>query len=370
MSSKTVWNPYHAAVRYRWLLRDGTVLGSPPLEITGGGRRVRSEQFPHLSKERADWQSLLYDVVWEIAERRNTSVWAALDAEPGPPDPARLHLLEPDRTGRTTTAEWRFTHPRLPITARLLLTLSKDYSDYYVVHLRMLFPDLRHRVVPEHLEHGHLRDNLGVTPGGWSDALPWETRKCTTPRAAVRAFAEAIAKVDGLASVTIPDSEGEPVLLEFAGSNLGGEFRAALAEYLDGTTLLERAADAYRELQAALAAMGVVLGAGTPDFAAALGTEPGKALTVRVNPVMYDAEAEDAHHVLHVHLPSGTFLVSCDRDRHAEHEERSQETAEAWELARFRAELSGELESFLNYTRTRKNERRQERAAFTIDKRS
>ena len=387
MGQKTTW---HAKTNFEkpreWLLGDGNTITEPALEQTASGRKVRIAGTTRPTTFASDQDQLILDTIRAEAEEKGTFVWMPLDKfrsfleENAGIYPATsstaLYLNEEEKATRVW---WRFRHPTLPIEAMVVVHAAytnphwRKHTNHTVgAHLIMprttpvdtlanwyamqpefyVLTDDTLPVLLQNLEYKAevtTRQFIKDTRPEWTAILGQEQHRAA--HKAARLLLRNLRTFDDLAEIEILDQRdvNNPtwLTLELADTNYDPNLAAELADFLDGETAVEEAARIYADLLTSLRKLGIVFSdAATDHFQQAL-LAGSKGVTVEIDtpPVDLDnPDEDDGYHELTLHLPTGTFAVSCG----VPHRDR---VAERWDEARTIASLSGEEDTLLAFAR-------------------
>lgn len=388
----TTWQPVIWQDR-EWLLTDGSVVKTPPLEQTSTGRKTRIAG-TSTSVYHNDTDDMIWTHVQKQAQERKTKVWMPVQHLPCPSTPS-LHFSGGGQWRGSTSLWWLFRHPTLPVTAMVTLTMSAKYNrandtgqgiecqvhlpstDLKEAHTRqgrwvIIRDDLRNAPVGVFdLEPGEaqalevLQAKLAVDGATWSfsNVLSAETNYPNS-RSAVAEFLRRARIIDDAADLAVPDLRNtkKPALLvlEAVETNFNGEFTESLASYLDSEPMIDRALQAYKEFQDAMREIGITFeGIGKDDLLAALDHSSD---AVRVDVGHPDSPTgKDTQHTLRARLATGTFIVECELRAQATNTDKDK-IALHWEEARTIASLTGQEPELLAYARAYANQSEERRA--------
>jgi len=395
---------YYPSPRHRdsWILANGEVIQEPELEETDRKYRVVGT---NLTAYKKSIDQLLFDGVTALASQHGTIPWRRIsgswDCPPTPP----LHLLNSKTSyWDTTEFEWRFKHESLPINAKIAVSirqetrnlpspqsvgvrlkysssniadsratnLLEEYTPGFHAQLQKLSQETRD--LWTQFFQAHTDGNAPET--NWQSVLkPRSTFQVT--RMAVKAMIEAIREVDAIEAIYLPDLRQTPDLndrrqgwlrLEAFETNMTPQAFATLREYLETAPTIEEAAQHYEQMLKALRRAGMVLeGRSTNDFLTALLTGDKDALTIPIGTGILPSEdpevagpLSDIGHTLSLHLPTGTFSVTCG------HRSRN-EIAAKWDESLTMASLTGKEDELLAYARRYVEQQSEGRTKFLND---
>lgn len=401
----------------RWLLEDGSVVETPELESSGSGRRVRIKGATH-SVGRNQIQGLLDTAIDEIAQSRSTKRLMRVFEDDdyiarfqqivhgnksnrsvsGSP---MLHLLDDnDNTRRreATTVWWRFSvqgFPQLPVYAFATLY---TYSNQHTVTAGLVYPI----TFPEDLEDAQRPVMATWTGGDWAistkryfydplhvnirekvqevkanEGIEWGETTYASAKQAVVAFTKACRAINEIDEVTIPDVRNQTgedwfTCKSSAITNYTGAFAETLANFLQTGPVLDRLKETVASLTRDLSLLGFVPKNRITETALIQlidGDPSGLKVHLRVDDLrtLEDGRSvpdEDHHHELLLDLVHGAVILSCD------HNQDLDEVAQAWNVAKFQAELTGEADVLLEYARAYKLPRERERLEKIITSRT
>lgn len=387
----TTWLPADTPDKRIWVLDNYKVVEAPEMEISSGGRRTRIKNEPETSVFTKDRDTVIKKAIERIADRENASILACT-RETRARNHAEATLSLPRVTVDDSTEKlksialtWVFKHPHAPLYARLSARLDRQYhrSAPYEVEMTCTFDEISER--SQHDPHtGEVRDrnwSVGSNNRYWSD-IEREKREqleaspltaltkrvqCRSEREALQKLREHLEVLDRQLSIPIPDVRGSEVrwiTYNFLRTNLDGQFTADLNAYLDSEATVLEAYEAYQQLREALRRLGIKFPTRSEeDFARALTLQDSEALSIDVPVDDHDGKQRRDHEVV-LHLASGTITVLCDNDVDSRH------VAEEWTLARFEAEMRGELEAFLAFQSSTRERRRHQTIAIARKRQS
>ena len=388
--SGTTWLPDPEPARRVWLLENGELVEEPELEVSGSHRRVRVKGRQETSVYMKERDTIIQEAVERVATRKRTDILTclsrseAIDHEQGDLPEAALDV-DGDRV-KPITCTWVYRHESLPVTARIQITLRHNYRRQYKVSSQLTFDEVSAR--SRHQPH------TGRVSGGlWDIDMPgryWDQRSedlrsaldrsdldkhfithtCASEREAIRTLRDQINVFEEREHVQVPDvrdpSNVRWLTLSFQSSNIEGQLLSDLADYLDSEPIVEQVAEKYAELRQLMRYLGLVLDERSPDDfqrAASLGGDD--ALRVKVSATNPDGTDDHAHSVL-LHLATGTITVSCpSRSRISD-----EQLADSWKLARFEAEMRGELDALMGYYRSMIEDQDRHQVISVINQRS
>lgn len=366
----TTWRPLTRTPR-TWLLTDGQLVDEPALETTLTGIKVRVAGDESVSVYTKDVNDLVESAVTKLATRKGSKPWMTVHSGEFAESERNPQFTTNKANGRlqTPTLWWTFTHATLPISAQVTVQLNWPFTGP-IISTRIVAPST------------HPRDAFWAAPvrsitdvAAWSYGIsdPAERDKLNAlltskphplaafvgqhdqdgARSTVAALLKTVRQVDQMDCLTIPDlrNPARPAWLELkvTDTNVNAAYIEALTSYLDSGPVVAKAAKMYRELLNELRSTGIVLGdLEDNDFLAGMSTGNSNALTVSVSKPQDLNHTYDRDHTLTMHLPTGTFVVSCN---HSRPEASDATAAAAWEEATTIASLTGKADELLAYAR-------------------
>lgn len=384
--ASTTWQLQPALNLRSWLFADGQVMVEPQLEESGSGQKVRLPG-TKISAYKKDMDDLIVKALQTQAAMSGTKVWMPLDdrednlrAElgfnPAAPEYRRadLHFTTPGNT--ETVLWWKFKHPTMPVEAVMSIrvkdrrastgTRPQDIVGTLVYPWTWAGQDQTQtqyvaerdprfgQTVNEAYSSVSVQNALTSLIGeGCETSAAYKGVLGATfhngQRAATEALLGLVRQVDELERVFIPNLNdlNNPTWLELEliDTNVGDFFIQELLDFLDGGPTVAKAVELYEELIGTIRALGFVFERKEENFfLEALRSGDKAAFTVKVSDLAEVDNKTDAVHTLHMHLPTGTFVVSCGATM-AEH------TVHAWEEAHLVASLSGKEDTLLAYAR-------------------
>jgi hypothetical protein len=381
----TTWGPATPwrYPRHTWVFANGDVAQTPEIEESGTGRRFRlvGETKSH---PRGDYDSIMHQHIADLAANRGTTALLAVPAD----DNDRLaELLGPLGLGINDLGEapdidqvtsrrgfssalFTFAHPTLPLEAAISVALNHHYNDYYSVTTQMSF-----RPLHDHYTRPNVQTRTSNTlpvnympygdPGRqWSydhendpEALPnipWGYQRADGYIPAVMQFVAAVNKVANLDSVAIPDFVTDPtqprwMSLDRAASNVDEQALADLRDAAAVGPAMEKLAAISDDVLATLRRIGVVVEAGPNQGALAKAARTGDltGFEVQIRPTGETPSDRDDTHQVYINLALGMVHVSCT---HGSVDDRNA-AAQAYDNAKFLADIRGDGDEFLTYTR-------------------
>lgn len=398
----TVWSPAPYISKQEWLLADGSVVTSPEFETTSSGRRVRVAGTTNSIGSR-QVETLIQASIDQIAQERGTTrllrIFPEQDTDEaaasnvGAPasvfqDAVTLHLLNEQQAssrGGRTVAVWKYRDRDLsPIVAYVFVSLEQRYNDTYMVHTQLVWRDTRANWAQQNSllttegtyiqgldmyrysdEHQKIMERL-------PSLLPFKLGDQNYQgqmRTAVVKFAEQCRQIDQWDEISIPDTAApgrNTRVFKRSASNYSAAFNAELLDFVQTGPVLERIKDNYEQLLRDFKTLGVVVTERIDggDLAQAIHGNLTKIhATVRANEDEETGDTIDPHHTVAFDFATGTVVVNCG------HTHDLDETAQAWEIAKFKAEMTGELDVLLEYARAYRDPKEQARLKKIIKQR-
>ena len=406
----TSWGTLTRMEPRSWLLGNGDIIREPALEETSSGRKVRVagttnsvysysiedmlfEAAQVHAREKKTWVHL------EVTKPLNVILAGTLNYDPATTK-AKLHLVhEATKHDAKTIVWWRFKDTKTPFEVLLTVQMgnvggNRNAAGTQRLECFLTFPTRSYERSPfegndtkalnthdpkfgswieavGHLGHDHhtgWSDFARDSQPDWSDLLG--EMDYAQLKDACTALMKLVRQVDDLDRIEVPDL-GDPDspswrTLDLYDTNYNQTLAQDLADYLDGAPTIEKAADLYRELLGTLRSCGIVLDqSATNDFQAALLNGTKAVLGVRVFQLAGENHSIDNEHRLSMHLPTGTFVVECDR-----REVTKNEVAEKWDEAITVASLTGQQDVLMAFAQEYAKTHRKKRTAKIISERS
>lgn len=354
------------------MLADGTLIDPPDLEISAGGRRVRVAGGQHKSRPYYEHPKVLREAVMALGRGPGLPVYAteeerhraALDYTVGGDHASKILLPAKLENGNIVHAV-RFEDPSCPHMDAWLLNILVPVG---VNTYHQTFLCYRDSITNSASSPSY--SALARTGADWprpynlspDEHTAWQTlinAGCPEPvvavgstphtaRKAVKRFVERARQHEELDHVYIPDlrdpSNPRWLKLERVYSNWTSESHSDMAAVVNAGPLVEQLIDCTAKMQQLLANLGVTVQAMPTEaswFAAAGGDVA--AINVSVHPEN-GVDVVDHQHVVYLHLLSGAVHVACSHDRNTRNE-----AGEAYEVAKFKAELTGQADELLAF---------------------
>lgn len=404
----TVWSPAPYITKQEWLLADGSIVTSPEFETTTSGRRVRITGTA-TSAGNKQVNDLIIAAVDELAKAKGTARLLRIfptEIEQGSragncgvladtfTNAAQLHINMDDSNHHNgmTTLLWDFECTTLPIGATVFLTLQQRYNNSTVavkIAWRSTNPADDQSENPVNAFWDGSNVYLGSIYRHSDDFRNFETKIETNGgllpgvdlksasivgqmRRTVSDFAVRAKQIDAFDEITLPDlsNVNNPFLtFKRKGSNYSAVIHNEILALVQTGPLLERIEKSYLDLVSAMKSLGVVTtgnALGESDFAKAAAGDLST-LKVQVTP-SEDSNARndgiDSMHSVTIDLATGSVIVNCA------HQTSVNEIAEAWDIAKFKADVVGETEILLAYAQAYRDPKEQARIRKIINQRT
>lgn len=379
----TTWLPYtYTRERRPFLLANGDVVVEPDLEETSTGRKVRLAGQPNTSHYSRDEDLLVRRGLDQIASKRKTRVWMPVDlgervlgAKAGfTPSETRAVFDPTIATAIKTRAWWLFQHPSIPAVKALLYVEwrhARGNASGHRLWTRLAVQDqLAKHLHPEaqivvgssfsgmiqSLELGQREaflEFVGEDTPEWLKVL--ETRDNMVERGAVSALMKKVRTLEELDEIQIPDLRDATrgnfdwLTLKLVDTNVTGRFLQDMSEYVTSEDLMAQAREIYGQLVDTFKTIGMVMpgNLADSDLVKAMTSGDRDALTVRLTTPVRENLTDDVGHIVSVHLPTGTFVVSCTKGD----DKGKDDIAHAWEESKVLASLTGKEDELLAYAR-------------------
>jgi hypothetical protein len=383
-----------------WLLKDGSIVMSPPIERTATNKRLRVKGTTTSTGVR-QLDMLVTQAIKTVAAEQGTDIWLRVEtldsarsqavAHANMPsgiwnEALTLHLLQ-DRTSTQarrdndrSTAVWTYKAKGLPLYAFVFVDLHTQYGGNLYVNTKVMYRSTHERdnddgniywtsfqqqawsrhafqvayYGPENDAIEAFDAKNGHPFGPDADDRPevMNRKFGTQPRKAVVGMLKRCEAINQLAEIQLPDFRDalNPgwLTFEFLETNYSGSFVQELRDFQQTGPIMDRIKEHYRELMADLELLGIVMPSRPEDtaFEKAVAGDFTE-LAVGVRPLSLDnadGESEDHQHTVWLNFPSGTVTVSCSQ--HGDVDAKAQ-----WEIDKFKYEATGELSELLAYAR-------------------
>lgn len=404
----TTWSPAPYIGKQEWLLQDGSVVTSPDFETTSSGRRVRvaGTQTSVGSRQVND---LITAAIDQVATERGTKRWMRIFDKTVEEDhrasnaglngtvfreAVNLHINDQSQSGNaygSTTLVWDFEAPGLPLYATVFLTFNQRGTSRHDVSTKVVWRDTQiaqNNEVPSYNSYDGSTLNIAnlyrysdeyraveaavAKDGGILDGHTLVARAHSGQfRQAVTDFATRAKALDDLDEITLPDMRdtSKPQFLTFKrkASNYNATIHNEIVALIQTGPLLEQIKNSYLELVSAMSRLGVVFKTkpGDNEFAKAAA---GDLTTLRavIEPCEDTTHSDgvDHHHTVSLDFASGSVIVNCG------HTTGMDEISEAWNIAKFKAEVVGEVDILLEYAKAYRNPKEQARIRKIIEQRA
>lgn len=382
--AKTTWAlaPYHE--RQQWLLTDGTIILSPDVETTTSQRRWRIAGSTDAASK-ADLDRLILAAIDRQAAAQGVKRWLRLFEDDenrhasvavGASKKIDFNTVPPVKMGKNDKiiVAFEFVSAAYPaIRATLWITLVNNYSG--ATSVRSCFT---YRVTnPEVGDTAHILRYAEDDATGWTPApnmyryddnyrqleqaankikpcdVPIETKHFgNNTRGAIARFLELSKQASGLASVEIPDLRDPwnvaSMTLTASRTNYSNALYRDVLDMVQVAPAMDRLHEHLQGVATELTRLGLVANVKDKfDLKALLAGKLSELqCTIKPNEVTDDRnEGIDPVHTVTLDLSKGTFVVNCAKSHHLD------DTAAAWEVAKFKAEISGETDVLLAYAR-------------------
>lgn len=408
----TLYHPLPRHNKMKWLLTDGRIVEEPDLEQSDSGRRVRVRGSSK-SVYMKELDDLIYRSVTQFAAKAGAQVWMRvqnddpiieLDNELGTASRIdKPHFVSPEDDsygGRSSSLVWTFRHETLPLAARITLDMMEprrrynrqDATQQATVSVtypsthpsdgfdRAWVPDADDVNDFQFAIHGdssnefaqqrqNFVDWLRETGGSWKEFLG--TTTWNNEREAAGGIARIVRIIESLDEVSIPDlrdpANPQWLPLKLHSTTYSRDFTQSLVDFINGQPLVEQIQEHWNAMTSLMRRAGLVTGdLEESDFHAMLQGELDR-VGIEVNPVSAPNEegGRDVPHTVGFNLATGTITVTCSvRDTHPN------DVATEYEVARIKAEVQGELDSFLGYQADFLNSRHDDRHGRTVTQRT
>jgi hypothetical protein len=399
VSTKTIWLDAPDIEQRSWLLRDGTIVTTPPIERTATNKRLRIKgTTTSIGIRQLD--KLVFEAMRKVADDKGTELWMSVQT----PEASRamatshvsvshaiwqealsLHLLQDRSTNQArrennkSVAVWTYKAQNLPLYAYVFVELQSNHGGSIFVNTRVVhrtthprdnesggafmaaftneaWQRLAYNVGYHGAEYDAVEafESSGAHPFGpqTDDRIDCRNRNFgSQPRKAVTFMLNQCEAVNQVPSIELPDFRDalNPTThtFEFLETNYSGSFAQELRDFQQTGPIMDRIKEHYRELLADLELLGVVLPERPEDTAfekAISGDFTELAVGIRPVDLEDDGDSLDSQHIIYMNFPSGTITVSC---RHPGHPDAKAQ----WEIDRFKFEATGELSELMAYAR-------------------
>jgi hypothetical protein len=400
----TSWSIAPWLSNHKWLLQDGSIVVTPDLEATTSGRRVRIAGTKE-SVASKDANDLLAKAIDAIADERGTKRWLRLFPEDEFNShrsaarmvphgfemnaPMDLHLVDPERASgysESTTVAFEYTSVNVP---------SLKAYVWIVIHTRnsssmQLVTSLTYRQTTAGIgEHDRVACYNGTWEIGTYDYYDpsWKSAsetiqdfkpildvefmarsyEITQRRAAVVKALEMIRVLKDSERIEIPDLRDlgnvQPMEFTLTRSNLTNALYRELVDFVQAEPIMDRIKANYKAILNDLRTLGFVISTDN-DVLESMDTDALSELRCAVHP-SDDEEVgpRDRFHTAVLDFATGTLIVNCIQPQ-------NQEALHAWEVSKFKAEVSGEIDELLAYVRAHQEPAKQQRIKKILKQRT
>lgn len=390
----TTWRPAPLYSVGEWMLQDGTIVATPQVEATLHGKRVRVRG-TDASVPKSDVRSEIKRVLDAKADGMGERVWmemsqsleqeyyqhkiAAIGSYGQLPEwdepPPKVEITE----RRKTPVMFEFVHPELPIRALLWVVMDTNRYGYAEV-----LSTLTYRSTDPAESNHHQCKSFNTADGWdarsrmqWAAPVSWPMERenfGTNVRGGLGRFMELVKWAEQIEWVEIPDErnpwEHKTLRLKYARTNLTNEFWDDCLEMIQAGPAMERLHEHLLGVQRELSQLGVVaeLKKGF-DLPGLLNGRLSELQVVLPAMQVEDTTGgthhrDDKAHKVTIDLMRGVVMVSCANDV-----EHLDDIAAAWEVAKFKAELTGEEDVLLQFALAHQRPAEQARLQKLIDER-
>lgn len=364
----TVWSVAPYFPRAEYLLQDGNVVQAPPVETTSSNRRWRI-QGTTMSVVRGEIGDKIADHVRMRAHSMGTDLWMKLCsdeqdlkehyshattgagvAESG--NSAYLDAPVPwvSQRGKNVPVAFEFKHPTYPLRAILWVIFTVNYNHSLQVSTLVTCRggDPREPNTLARLawtpRTARRYDKPVAADAPTVAGLTIEKVQFTHTRKAVSYFLELLLKAQDIDTVELPDRRlhGGTLTYEFSRTNYSQDLYRELVDKVQEGPALARLADALKVVRQELSTLGVVNGAFDAEDIL-----NGNLHEIRLNIMPHEDEdltvgGIDPTHNLVIDLAKGICFVECSA-------KNLEDVAEQWNVAKFKAELTGQVDELLAY---------------------
>lgn len=364
---KTAWRPAPWFGRGSWLFTDGTIEQAPTVETTPSQRRWRISG-TDMSVQKYDLRDKIVAYMQNRARAAGTTLWMELTDDED--NDVALHekvacgthqKFSFDKTppvslerGKILPIAFEFRHATYPLRAMIWVVLRTDAYGAASVSAGITYRAGDTMRAGDHSVSLYNKDRGWALNQKFKPDLGFElteTRFGSRPRQAAAKFVELLQQAQEVDTVQIPDGrdpKGRTTLeFQFVRSNYTQDFYRQLLDIVQSGPAMERLAEHLKGIRRELSNLGLV--AQDKDGFDLNALLNGKLSEFQVQLVPQepsdtdkDGHGRDPHHKVHLDLAHGVFAVSCNR-----HD--LEEVAEQWNIAKFKAEVTGETDALLAY---------------------
>lgn len=368
--SKTLWRPAPWYGRGNWLFTDGTVEQGPTVETTSSQRRWRISG-TDMSVQKYDLADKIVHYMRTRAHRVGADLWLEITD-----DDAELELHYRIATGKhnqklnfnetpkisfernsSVPITFEFVHATYPLRVLLWVVLNTDTYGATSVASFLTYRPADTMTPSDHTIRRYLLPKEDWVTGAQfkPPEIDWPLERTsfgTRPRQAAAQFIELLQRAQEVDTVTIPDGRDSrrraTLEFTFTRTNYTQDFYRQALDIVQSGPAMERLAEHLKGIRRELSNLGLVTQEKEGfDLSALLN---GKLSEFQVQLIPQEPEdgkkgsnvGRDPHHKVHLDLARGVFAVSCNR-HHLE------EVAEQWNIAKFKAEMTGDTDVLLAY---------------------
>lgn len=377
---------------------------SPDLEVTTSGRRVRIAGTT-LSTGSKQVETLIQNAIDEVAKDRGTQRWMRVfpddeinevmanrvgQTKESLFNVAKVHYNDPANANTyhtNTLLVWHLKSKDAPITGFLTLNLMQRNSRMDIIPSlvwRSTNPKDGHSIGAVNSWHNNYL-NIGEGMSRWSEefkktedlfrehiGIDISTYQYSNQmRAAINKFLGMAKDINNREHLTVfqMDQDDKPSTfdMEIVATNFTASVQRELLDYVQTGPLLDRIKTSYEDLVTSLNALGITYQSrpGDNEFGRAISGDLS-ALRLTLGAIE-DTEQEtsgiDHGHNVVLDFATGSLIVNCS------HKNDQSEISEAWEIARFKASLTGEEDILLEYAKAYRNPKEQARLMRIIKQR-
>lgn len=406
----TVWSPAPYIGKQEWLLQDGSIVTSPDFEATSSGRRVRivGTQTSVGSRQAQDLVAASID---QIATERGTKRWMRIfdtDTEVAHrastagvmadvfKTKAVLHVNQDTQSAHgQTTLVWDFEAVGVPALAASVFIIFDQRSSRNTVFTKVCWRatnPVQNNEYPAHYlwdgsnlsldtiyrysDEQRVAEAAVVAAGGMLPGHEVEAKGFNNQfRQAIVHFAERAKAMDNVEEIELLDmtDPANPTMRKFKrrASNYSASLHNEILALVQTGPLVEQIKRSYTDLVNAMKQLGVVVHKqpGDNEFARAANGDFA-ALTTQIGAVDdMDANHQngiDHAHTVNIDFTTGSVIVNCSHTTSG----GLDEVAEAWNIAKFKAEVVGEKDILLAYAEAYKTPKEQARIKKIIEQRT
>lgn len=360
----TRWSAAPYQDRPTWMMTDGSLIECPMIETTPSQRRWRVQGTTD-SVSKHDLPDAIRRYMSTVAAQQGKQAWLETD---NPSMDLSLHRMASGTahhfelnfdehpkmsfdSNTMTPIAFQFTSSEYPqLTAILWVILAVSRGSSTTVTTTVTFRPTDPTDGATHTHQRYLAYEAGVFPG---IDFPLEVKRFgANPRKGAEWFAEIVRHAADIDAITLPDGRGSDdgydsgITYTFTATNYSNDVYRDALELVQAGPALERLNHLLRQVRAELRNLGIV--ANLKDS-----FDVNKLLNGKLSELALELEPQDEldanndkgldpHHTITMDLANGVFTTSCSR-QHLE------DVAAAWEVAKFKADISGEKDVLLAY---------------------